>query len=125
MKIKVGDTYLDPNDTPVMFVFEEGDRELISAMPEDNTKIAFTPSGCIEGDILDWMNDKGPAPQLRHSHQTPPQLSKERFCEDCQRKIGKGKAVTIKLDFALDADDGYGDDAEIHLCKECHEGGTE
>lgn len=44
------------------------------------------------------------------------------FCEDCHREINKGEAVTIKLDLALDADDGYGDYAEIHLCKECHEG---
>lgn len=41
------------------------------------------------------------------------------FCEDCGREIDEDEVVPIKYDLALDADDGYGDYTEIHLCKEC------
>ncbi len=43
MKVKVGNTYYDPNKTPIMLVLDKGDRALICAMPEENDKIAFAP----------------------------------------------------------------------------------
>lgn len=58
MRVKVGNTYYDPNEIPIMLILEKDDKALICAMAEDSNRIAFAPEDKWEKDVAhSWMND--------------------------------------------------------------------
>ncbi len=41
------------------------------------------------------------------------------YCDECGQTIQGYEPIIHRYDLALDADDGYGDYAEIYLCRTC------
>jgi hypothetical protein len=60
MKVKIGHTIYDPHTVPIMLMFDDGDRELIANIPDDNRMIAFAPDSMSEFILKAWMHGKVP-----------------------------------------------------------------
>ncbi len=56
MKVRIGDKVYDGNDTPVMVILEDIDKENIRLMPKDSTKYCSYPHYMSRADIEKWMN---------------------------------------------------------------------
>jgi hypothetical protein len=57
MKIKVGDTTYDPNETPLMVILSDADKANIANMPREATKYCVFPDTMNEEEIDRWMAD--------------------------------------------------------------------
>lgn len=59
MKVKVGNQVYDPNQTPVMVILTEKDKQNILNMLPEATKYCAYPEEMDQEEIQEWMDDIG------------------------------------------------------------------
>lgn len=67
MKVKIGNRIIDSNDQPVMIIFDEGEKELISNMSDDHLKLCLFPEDGDVSEIERFMEDDEDTNQLNMS----------------------------------------------------------
>jgi len=56
MKVKIGDTYYDSEDHPIMIVLSDADKRNIANMHPSATKYCVYDSSMDNKTIMDWMD---------------------------------------------------------------------